>query len=163
MANDTAGDGFAPKHFAAGEPDHSWGLKQLGDYARRQHNAIVQGETSLAASYWRLGQVLELARKQLGRGHWSRFLKSLGVHKARASKARAIYRSFPNPETLTGVAVEEAYDQRQPRHVPSRRKDHPEDLSSDSVEPKRPDTLRTFPAEVCVRPDKPVDAAAFRH
>jgi hypothetical protein len=161
MNNDTTSEGFAPKPFAEGEPDHSWGLDQLGDYARQQHDAIVQGETSLAGTYWRLGQVLELARKQLARGHWSRFLTSLGVHKVRASKARAIYRSFATPEALAGVAVEEAYDQRQRRQIDRWRKPRREDSRSESAEPNRQDTLATFLAEICVRADQFVDMATF--
>jgi 3-methyladenine DNA glycosylase AlkC len=40
-------------------------------------------------------------------------LEHLGIDKTRASKARAIYRTFSKEEDVAGLTVEEAYAQRQ--------------------------------------------------
>ena len=55
---------------------------------------------------------LNLARKQFGRGQWTSYLESLGIERTRASKARAIFRTFTTVDQVVGLAVEEAYSQR---------------------------------------------------
>lgn len=101
-----------PQLLPAGEPNSEWGLEQLGVYAQLQHRQIVDGETHLTRSYWRLGHALVLAKRDFGHGQWERYLKDLAIDKTRASKARAIYRAFANEADAAGLAVEEAYARR---------------------------------------------------
>jgi len=87
-----------PQLFAEGEPSNEWGLEELGVYAQIQYHQILDGEKLLTPTYWRLGHVLVLAKKAFKHGKWSQYLKSLGIDATRASKARAIYRTFNNAE-----------------------------------------------------------------
>jgi len=81
-----------------------------------QHRQIIDGEKLLTPSYWRLGHALVLAKKTLNHGQWARYLKKLGIDKTRASKARAIYRTFESEVDVAGLTVEEAYAKRQRNH-----------------------------------------------
>lgn len=107
--------GCGPQLLGNEQPSHGWGLDRLGEFAREQHQKIVDGEKDLVQAYWRLGQVLSLARKQFGHGHWGKFLAELDIHKTRASKARAIFHSFQSLEDVAGQSVEEAYECRKSR------------------------------------------------
>ena len=100
-------------------PDATWGVEQLGQYAQAQERSIVEGECSLTALYWRMGNALELARHQFTQGQWGCFLSSLAIHKTRASKARAIYRTFASEAELAQLSVQAAYEQRERRAVPA--------------------------------------------
>jgi len=104
----------------ASHPDPTWGVDCLGEYARQQDQAIVNGEQALTAYYWRLGLALELARKQFSHSQWGRYLSSLGIDKTRASRARAIQRTFEAEEQVAELSVKEAYSRRkrQPRKSP---------------------------------------------
>ena len=97
------------------QPSHSWGLDKLAEFAQEQHRIIVDGEKEQVPAYWRLGQALSLARKQFARGQWGKYLDELEIHKTRASKARAIFRSFQSPKDVAGKSVEEAYGCRDRR------------------------------------------------
>lgn len=95
-------------------PDPGWGVDDLARYARAQEQAIVEGDRSLTACYWRLGRALELARKQFAHRQWGRFLADLGIDKSRASKARAIHGTFESETAVAELTVQEAY-RRRPR------------------------------------------------
>ena len=70
MSKDDNGEKcFGAKHFSPDEPNDTWGLEQLGEHARQHHEVIVRGEQALAPAYWQLGCALQIARRQLGRGH----------------------------------------------------------------------------------------------
>jgi hypothetical protein len=105
-----------PQLLTAGEPSHSWGVKELGQYCQVQHEAIVSGEKELTPAYWRLGMALNLARKHFTQGQWTKYLDSLGIEKTRASKARAIFRTFSTADQTAGLSVEEAYGKRHRNH-----------------------------------------------
>lgn len=98
-------------------PQKDWDVQRLGQYAQAQHQAIEAHEQSLAADYWRLGLALNLVRDQFAHHQWDKFLEELGIDKTRASKARAICRTFPTEQAVEGLSVQEAYSlrERKPR------------------------------------------------
>ena len=102
-----------PQHLVSGEPSSEWAVDELGRYAQMQHQQIADGEKLLTASYWRLGHALELAKMSFNHGQWTKYLDELKIDPTRASKARAIYRTFGEEEEVAGLTVEEAYDQRE--------------------------------------------------
>ena len=93
-------------------PTGDWCAEQLTEYATQQHEFIEAEEVSLAPRYWRLGLALNLVRKQIPHGEWKSFMKSLGIEKTRASKARAIHQTFESEADLVGMSVDAAYDAR---------------------------------------------------
>ena len=101
-----------PQPLPASEPNNEWLPAQLSIYARTQYQQIIDAETHLARPYRRLGHALDLAKKDFGHGQWAQYLKELGIDKTRASKARAIYRTFPKEEDVANLTVEEAYARR---------------------------------------------------
>jgi len=100
------------KHMAESEPNSDWELDQLSNYAQEQHSQILDGERRLTPTYWRLGCALILARKACKHGKWGEHLESLGIDRSRASKARAIFRTFDNVADVGELTVQEAYDLR---------------------------------------------------
>lgn len=160
---------FVAKLFSPEEPDHSWGVEELGAYAKAQHEAIVHGEQSLTHLYWRLGNALELARRQFDRGQWGKYLESLGLNKTRVSKARAIFRRFGTPEAVGDLGVEEAYAERHRRQESSRRErrkaeshsSEEEEATDRAVCEPSAEDLEGFLAEVATRAERLVDVAAF--
>ena len=90
----------SPQLLPGNEPNNEWLPEQLGTYAQTQYQQIVDGETHLTRPYWRLGHALEIAKKSFGHGQWEQYLKSLGIDPTRASKARAIYRTFANEDDV---------------------------------------------------------------
>jgi len=94
------------------QPNEAWDIERLGAFARARHQEIDADEQSLARAYWRLGMALNLARSQFSHGQWAKFLEELGIGKTRASKDRAIRRSFDNEDAVEGLLVQEAYRQR---------------------------------------------------
>lgn len=102
-----------PSQQLAAVPDSSWGLEALGRYAQSQDRAIVAGERLLVPTYRNLGHALELARCQFNYRQWGKYLADLSIDPTRASKARAIYRTFPQAEALGNLSVKEAYAQRE--------------------------------------------------
>jgi hypothetical protein len=169
MTNDAVEKSFAPKLFVPDQPDHSWDIERLGVFAREKHEAILQGERSLAPLYWFLGMALEIARNQIGRGPWGKKLVEWGINKVRACRARSIFRTFSSPEALSGLSVEDAFKQRQRRQVHACRKRRAED--GDDQAAKQPtnqasrekgsDDLEAFLDEIRTRADDLLDAAAF--
>lgn len=161
---------FGAKLFSPEAPDHSWGVEELGAYAKAQHAAIVQGEQSLTRLYWSLGNALELARRQFDRGQWGKYLASLGLNKTRVSKARAIFRRFASPEAIGDLGVEEAYAERQ-RHQESSRRERrraeehdpaaEEEATDRAMREPSAEDLEGFLAEVAMRAEQLIDVAAF--
>ena len=94
------------------QPNEAWDVERLGEFARARHQEIDADEQSLARAYWQLGLALNLARRQFSHGQWSKFLDELGIDKTRASKARAIQRSFDTENSVDGLSVQEAYRKR---------------------------------------------------
>lgn len=115
MARKTDGKSCDPQHFEAEVPSHSWDLDRLSAVARIEHAAILDEERSTTARYWRLGQVLHLARKQFAHGQWLRYLQELGIEKTRAVKAMRIFETFSTETQTTELTVAEAYDKRRRR------------------------------------------------
>lgn len=100
---------------------HATPLTRLTELAGEVHAALVAFEKSATPHYWRLGQILMLARKQVPRGEWADFLAALGIEKTRASKARAIFRTFHTAEGTAGLSVADAYDRRARRPFAEKR------------------------------------------
>jgi hypothetical protein len=160
MATEDNNNVSGAKPLSADEPSESWELDRLAEYAKTQHDAIVKGEQTLAPLYWKLGEALHWARKHVPRGHWGRFLDKAGIHKVRASKSRAIYKTFPGPEAVANMAVEEAYGMRERRtrtatHRTQTRKPTEDVPQEETVQ------LEVFLLEVCDRADGLIDVAAF--
>ena len=105
--------GCGPKHLDQGEPGKAWGLDELDNYAQKRNQEIVDDELGLAPAYWRLGSALILARGKCKHGEWGKHLVELGIDKTRASKARAIRKTFSSVDQLDGLTVEEAYARRE--------------------------------------------------
>jgi hypothetical protein len=99
-------------------PDASWAFDQLGQYAQSVDRAITEGERSLTPADWNLGLALELARRQFSYRQWGRFLAGLNVDPTRASKARAIHRTFQSADAVAELSVKEAYQRRKRRRRP---------------------------------------------
>lgn len=101
-----------PQHLPTGHPTAEWLPEELGAYAQAQHQAILDDERQLAVKYWRLGLALNLLRKNFDHGQWERLLHALNIEKSKASRARAIGRTFGKEEDLEGLTVTQAYDKR---------------------------------------------------
>ncbi|MCH8047136.1 MAG: hypothetical protein IID44_25825 [Planctomycetes bacterium] len=114
-----------------GEPLKTWTVDELGQYAEAQQLEIENCEKALAPVYWQLGKALNLARENFGRGQWSRFLEQWAIDKTRASKARAIQRTFKTPQKVENMSVQEAYGRR--KRQPRRKRPRP----SATTSPKR--------------------------
>ncbi len=145
-----------PQLLPDGEPSSEWGLDQLSVYAQLQHRQIVDGEKSLAPSYWRLGHALTLAKKDLNRGQWSQYLKDLGIDKTRASKARAIFQAFDKVEDVATLTVDDAYAQRKRKQAAEREED------AGGVQPRQDvQRLRRSVSKIVERTETAIDDAAF--
>ena len=144
-------------------------MEDLGEQARRAHDKIVNGEQTLAPVYWELGRILKLARKQLGRGQWGRFLASFGINRVRACKALAIYDAFTSPDDLVGMSVEESYEHRRRRqagtsHAQSAKCRTAAVQPDNDEKPQRnlsEADLETYLAQVCDQAERLIDVAAF--
>jgi len=112
MANQLENGKSCGSQLFEGLPQENWELDRLAQYACTQHDAISEGESSLAQLYWRLGLALNLARQHFNRGQWGRFLEDLGIDRTRASKARAIHCTFDTEDGVEGLSVQEAYRRR---------------------------------------------------
>ncbi|MHC4400605.1 MAG: hypothetical protein ACYTG0_13095 [Planctomycetota bacterium] len=143
--------------FADGEPSNEWGLEELSTYAQMQYRQILDGEKLLAPAYWRLGHALVLAKEAFRHGKWTQHLKDLGIDKTRASRARAIYRTFDKDEDVSGLTVEEAYAKRQ-RKEPAK-----PDKSADGVARPKKDAqrLRKSVSSIGKRTGDVINDAAF--
>ncbi len=100
------------QHFPTGTPSQEWTPEQLHVYAQSQHQAILDDERTLALKYWRLGLALSLLRKNFNYGQWEQLLGTLGIEKTKASRARAIARTFTDEAEVAGLTVQEAYERR---------------------------------------------------
>ncbi len=168
MSKDDNGEKcFGAKHFSPDEPDDTWPIEQLGERARQQHELIVSGERDLAPAYWELGRALQIARRQLRRGQWGQFLAAYNIHRVRACRARAIFRSHPTPEAVAGSTIEEAYERRGTRQVHRRRTDAGstgQDDQTDAPQLPREKTeagLQAYLVNVQRGADELLDVAAF--
>ncbi|MBI1247738.1 hypothetical protein GC197_07790 [bacterium] len=94
------------------QPNEAWDVERLGAFAQARHQEIDTDEQSLARAYWQLGLALNLARRQFSQGQWAKFLNEQGIDKTRASKARAIQRSFDTENSVEGLSIQEAYRKR---------------------------------------------------
>ncbi|HPM85328.1 MAG TPA: hypothetical protein PLF81_31715, partial [Candidatus Anammoximicrobium sp.] len=139
MSKDDNGEKcFGAKHFSPDEPDDTWSIEKLGEHARRQHEVIVRGERDLAPAYWELGRALQIARRQLRRGQWGQFLAAHGIHRVRACRARAIFRSHPTLKAVAELTVEEAYEARATRQFHRRRTKDESTVQEDRSDPRLP-------------------------
>lgn len=111
MTKNANESGCGPQPFGE-QPSHATPLDRLTDLAAEAHAALMACEKSATPHYWRLGQILMLARKQVPRGDWADYLTTLGIEKTRASKARAIFRAFHTAEETSVLSVADAYDCR---------------------------------------------------
>lgn len=137
-------------------PNNEWLPEQLGTYAQAQYQQIVDGETHLTRPYWRLGHALQIAKKSFGHGQWERYLQSLGIDPTRASKARAIYRTFPSEDDVAHLTVEAAYAQRR-RRQPA----EPLKTSEETDAKKKAQRLRMSVSRIANRAGTVVHDAAF--
>ncbi|MCY2995962.1 MAG: hypothetical protein NTY19_50145 [Planctomycetota bacterium] len=134
-------------------PQEDWGVEDLGQYAQGQHQAIQKGEQSLAVHYWHLGLALDLARRHFARHQWGMFLEELGIDKTRASKARALHRTFPTEQAVEGLSVQDAYARRERKpHGPS---------SEKRRQKQKQQGLFDWLLDVCKKADLFLDEAGF--
>lgn len=122
-------------------PTKDWSVDQLGGFAQAQHQIIDDGERYLTPAYWRLGQSLHFARKRV-KDAWGEFLNTWCIDKTRASKARAIFETFKDPEQVSEMSVEQAYDKRKKRVV------RPSNERTTKTRFEHPPTLREFFTEI---------------
>ena len=101
-----------PQHFSMGYPNVEWTLEELTAYAQAQHHAIADDERKLAVKYWRLGLALNLLRGNFNHGQWERLLQDMQIEKTKASRARAIARTFDKEEEVAHLTLKEAYERR---------------------------------------------------
>lgn len=101
-----------PQHFPTGHPTIEWTPEELSAYAQAQHHGIMDDELKLSVKYWRLGLALNLLRKNFDRGQWERLLGEMNIEKTKASRARAIARTFEREEDVAGLTVKQAYEKR---------------------------------------------------
>lgn len=111
MVPDEDEQGCGPQPFAEAL-SHATPLERLSELASEALAAIAAGERAVTPNYWQLGRILMLARKRLPRGDWANYLATLGIEKTRASKARAIFRTFPTAAAAAGLSVAQAYERR---------------------------------------------------
>jgi hypothetical protein len=143
--------------FAGSEPSNEWGLEELGLYAQMQYHRILDGEKLLTPAYWHLGHALILAKKAFKHGKWSHYLKELGIDKTRASKARAIHRTFDDLDELAKLTVAQAYAKRQ-RKKPTK----PGDTTDSAAHPAQDvQRLRKSVRSIGKRTEKVIHDAAF--
>ena len=124
------------------------------------------GERDLAPAYWELGRASQIARGQLRRGQWGKFLAAYGIHRVRACRARAIFRSHPTSEAVAGSTVEEAYERRVTRQIHGRRAKDRSTSQDDQADPWLPREkseagLQAYLNNVKQGAEEFVDLAAF--
>jgi hypothetical protein len=140
-----------------GEPTNEWGVEQLGVYAQVQYRQIVEEEKHLSCSYWRLGHALSLAKKAFAHGQWERYLEELGIDKTRASKARAIFRTFADEKDVRELSVEAAYAQRR-----RPRTEEAKECGTAATAPKKEvEAVRRSVSKLAERTGDVIHAAAF--
>ena len=101
------------------------------------------------------GTALDIAKKSFGHGQWLQYLQSLGIDPTRASKARAIHRTFPKEEDIACLTVEEAYTRR-------RRQRSAAAPAAGAAKPKKSiQSLRTSVGKLAQRTGTLIQEAAF--
>lgn len=145
-----------PQLLPSSEPNNEWFPEQLSTYAQTQYQQILDGETHLTRPYWRLGHALSIAKQSFGHGQWEQYLKSLGIDPTRASKARAIYRTFANENDVEHLTVEEAYARRKKRSTAP-----PAAAPNAANAKKSPQALRKSISKIADRTGAVVHDAAF--
>jgi hypothetical protein len=123
-------------------PDDAWDMDELGRCAEFHHRFIHKTETLLTPSYWSLGRALELLHAKLTVRQFRQFRYDHGIHKVRASKARAIARFYPTPEELAGISVHDAYQAA----IKNRREQEPPHCETPQEEACETDPPETSPA-----------------
>jgi len=163
MAEPTGGaESCDPQLLDAAAPSHTWTLEQLTAAASEEHAALLAEERSTTARYWRLGQVLRLARKQFAHGQWTRYLKELGIEKTRAVKALRIFESFTTEAQTAPLTVAGAYAKRRRRTRTARK----HVAAEQAQQPSAPaaGSLRTWPefaATIVGEVERRLDEAEF--
>ena len=140
------------QHFQYGGPTAEWLPEQLIAYVHALKAAIDDDERGLAIKYWRMGIALNLLRRSFNRGHWERFLIGAKLDKTKASRARAIARTFEKESDLAGLTVRDAYGKRA-------RKPHPQ-APATATRSKQPRLARFFQT-VAREADALADEAGF--
>jgi hypothetical protein len=130
------------------EPQASWELPQLAAYASEQHATIVTAEKNLAVHYWLLGAALEIARRICPARQWSDQLKEWGIEKTRATRARAIRRTFADAQAVAELTVEEAFRRRK-RKIKSLKQRKKRSTSSAVTE-----NMNAWLKEICQQADQ---------
>ncbi len=101
-----------PQDSSHATPAKQTTLNELRQQLQVVYGQIQEAEYRLSIMYWRLGRLLELARAHFKYGEWNGFLDSQGVDYSRASRARAIYRSFGAEAQVAEMTVDQAYSCR---------------------------------------------------
>ena len=138
------------------QPNEAWDVERLGEFARARHQEIDADEQSLARAYWQLGLALNLARRQFSHGQWAKFLDELGIDKTRASKARAIQRTFDTENSVDGLSVQEAYRKRKRKS----RKSGPKKTRRKSTNKHERVSITEWLRDVCQQADMFLDEVA---
>ena len=146
-------EGCNTQHVPDGEPTTQWTFEELIAHAQLQHASIAEAEKPLSALYWRLGKALEMARGKYKHGRWGKFLESLGIEKTRASRARAIFSTFPDETDVADMSVDRACKQ-------GSRKKHPTERD-DAASRSGPATIRSFLKPLVIELDDLYDVVAF--
>jgi hypothetical protein len=141
------------QHFRTGTPTAEWTIEELTIYAQAQCDQIQSEEHTMAVAHWRLGQALNMLRKNFHHGHWEKLLKDLRLEKSKASRARALAKTFATEQEVAGLTVKEAYDRRA---RPQRRAPKMSGRPNCALK-----GLRQFLTHVAKKADSYLDEAAF--
>jgi hypothetical protein len=137
----------------------------LGKYAKQEHGIILSQETYVTQHYWLLGKALEFARATLTKTQYSQFLVQWGVHKVRASKARAIAAAYPSPESVLAISVHDANDHIVKKRRAEKKQKQVKQAKEDAAEPAPPkedsEAAASVLAKVNGRLDRLSDDLAF--
>jgi len=134
-----------PQQLVTDESLATLGIEDLAKRARTENQRIDAVECKLSKHYWNLGQILARIRQQFLHGQWEKFLLQQEIDRTRAAKALAIFRSFPEVETLAELTVEQAYKQRTRKtRKPARRS---------TVTTESSDPLQASLSQICQQAD----------
>jgi hypothetical protein len=93
----------------ASPPDPTWTIDQLNDYERHHYEQFIMLGKRKAVHLYRLGEALMIAKGKCEHGEWGKYLKSLGISEATASRARALVKLATSIEAVTELGITEAY------------------------------------------------------
>lgn len=142
------------QHLGRGQPSSEWLPEELMAYVRAQQQSIEDDEHRVAVKYWRMGRALNLLRRTFNHGQWEQFLRDVNLDKSKASRSRAIARTFTDEHELAGLTVKEAYAKR------SRRSPAPT-ASAPSPAQREQRRLAKFFQDVAREADSMLDEAGF--